>query len=638
VKTRLNGAAVVLGLLAAAAGMLAGSGAIGHIVPPEKLHPVAESYRRMMFALNLNPVPWDLVESDARVIGEQLGQVDADRATAYRKAVDEDLAAARRASAGDSLDPALRKATAARIYERSTVAVARALGARLERAGSALGDYGVSSRELEGARGIWASFEHEVKYSDPRAFRDLGRCWLIMAGALGSPGVLGTGRSEPDRKAFQEEADEVAAYVRENYGDGYTAGGSWLSPLPRHSRTFDPAAHVPAKLPPGADMNKQLPRPRQVLNMASRGVDESETILIALGDMAFDSNFLFGEPARSLGVSCNTCHNKGVTNPDFVVPGISARAGGLDVSSSFFAPHANNGHLDPVDIPDLRGIRFTGPYGRNGRIASLREFVRNVIVNEFNGPEPDPLILDGMVTYMLEFDFLPNPYLNADGTLGAKAPDAAKRGERLFHQPMAGMGGRACATCHVPSDHFLDHRQHDIGTAQGSGEGSLDRALDTPTLLSARYTAPYFHDGRAPSLRAVVEWFDARYGLGLTRQQQDDLTSYLETVGSGEEPYEDTVFTLEAEMEEFSFFLSTYEFLRDRKLPDANELTFLTVASEIRAHKWDVQDDRHLGVLDSLAALMDRAHAASRRGDARAVDGLVAEYRSLYEKNAEVLK
>ena len=113
-----------------------------------------------------------------------------------------------------------------------------------------------------------------------------------------------------------------------------------------------------------------------------------------LGDMLFDSPYIFGEPARSLQISCNTCPNKGVTNPNFFIPGISTAHGGLDVSSNFFRPASNNAIADPVDIPDLRGIRFTAPYGRNGRTMSLREFTRNVIVGEFNGAEPTPVMLD----------------------------------------------------------------------------------------------------------------------------------------------------------------------------------------------------------------------------------------------------
>ena len=43
------------------------------------------------------------------------------------------------------------------------------------------------------------------------------------------------------------------------------------------------------------------------------------------------------------------------------------------------------------------------------------DFTRNVIVNEFGGAEPTPFMLDALVGYMLEFDFLPNSMLTADG-------------------------------------------------------------------------------------------------------------------------------------------------------------------------------------------------------------------------------
>jgi hypothetical protein len=33
-------------------------------------------------------------------------------------------------------------------------------------------------------------------------------------------------------------------------------------------------------------------------------------------------------------------------------------------------------------------------------MASLRDFVRNVIVNEFAGPEPSPTVLDAIVVYL----------------------------------------------------------------------------------------------------------------------------------------------------------------------------------------------------------------------------------------------
>ena len=48
---------------------LAGHGALqAHVVPPEQLHPVAASFRRVEFFLNLNPIPWQAVNRDLAVI------------------------------------------------------------------------------------------------------------------------------------------------------------------------------------------------------------------------------------------------------------------------------------------------------------------------------------------------------------------------------------------------------------------------------------------------------------------------------------------------------------------------------------------------------------------------------------------
>ncbi len=605
--------------------------AVGHIVPPEKLHPVAESYRRLSFTLNLNPVLWEEVEKDAATLAAGLATVAPAESEVFAAKVAELL--------GQGTEGTTRLDKARQLFDLSTGAVVTKLRSHLEAARSSLNDFSVASVQLEEARGLWAAFEHEIKATDRQAFERLGRCWLELSEALGNPGFLGIGEIAADAESFAQESLEVSEYL-----DGYLRGipgevsSARLAPLPAHSASFEPAARVPTRLPPGSNINKQLPRPRQVLNMASRGVDEAETTLIAVGDMAFDSHDIFGEPARSLGLTCNTCHNKSITNPGFFIPGLSIRPGGVDVSNSFFAPHANNGHFDPIDIPDLRGIRFTSPYGRNGRFESLREFTRNVIVNEFNGPEPDPILLDGLIAYMLEFDFLPNPFLDASGRLNDRSPESAKRGEEIFHRPFAGMADRSCATCHVPSDHFLDRKRHNIGSVAGAEDFSLDRALDTPTLLSARYTAPYFHDGSQETLRDVSKWFNTQFGLGLSAAEVDDLTAYVETVGEGLEAYEDTVYTLEAELEEFSFFLSAYEFLSAREKSKLADTTFATIAYEIRAHKWDVQDRQYLPVLENLAELMDEARDAIQRGDTTVAETRVAEYRRTYEEHKEVLR
>jgi hypothetical protein len=262
-------------------------------------------------------------------------------------------------------------------------------------------------------------------------------------------------------------------------------------------------------------------------------------------------------------------------------------------------------------------------------------------------------MLDGLIAYMLQFDFLPNPLLADDGSLvagtvaaGAVADGdlddgtlaAALRGEELFNRTYASMGNRSCASCHQSSDHFLDRQRHDIGSVAGAEEGSLDGALDTPTLLSSATTAPYFHDGSLATLGAVVEWFDERYDLSLAADEVADLTSYLEVVGSGVDAYEDTVYTLEAELEEFSFFLSTWEFLVARGEDRLVAITLRTVAEEIRAHKWDVQDRDGLVVLDRLAGFIDQAGEEYSAGKTQLAEASLAEYKALYEEHREVLK
>lgn len=618
--------------------MVSGS-AFAHIVPPEEYHPLAESYRRIAFMVNLNPVPWETVQQDAQRITDELNVVAPETASIYDETVADVLEMIQAERTVSLETPSMRKRSAKTIFEASTIAVSQGIDAHLKLATKALGDHEEATAHFEIARQIFKAFEHEVKFSDAKMYRTLGAAWLEASSAMGSPGILGVGSVPVDIEVFSSAVNTILQYVDGNYGEGYDADpDSWMRSVPYRSASYDASALIPVKLAPGSNLNKQLPRPRQILNMAERGVNELETPLIAMGDMAFDSPYIFGEPARSLGLSCNSCHNKGTTNPNFFVAGLSMHGGGLDASNNFFAPHANNGHTDVVDIPDLRGIRFTAPYGRNGRFTSLREFTRNVIMNEFNGPEPDAVLMDSLIAYMNEFDFLPNEKLDTMGRLTDKASESAKRGEVLFANPFEQLGGKSCATCHVPSNHFVDGLRHDIGSASGSSQYSLDRALETPTLLSALYTPPYMHNGSLATLDDVVAWFNAEHGLDLSDGEQADLTSYLETIGGGEEAFEDTMFTLDAEMEEFSFFLSSYDYAKQLGKSGIASMIFQTIATEIDAHKWDVQEPSHLPKLDQMANVMRDAYIENEQGNSARVDELVNEYKTLYVKYADVLK
>jgi cytochrome c peroxidase len=302
---------------------------------------------------------------------------------------------------------------------------------------------------------------------------------------------------------------------------------------------------VPLKgMPEGTDFGLGLlDRPRQILRAEAAGGRQS--YMVALGNTAFSSPLLFGDTARAAGLSCDTCHRQGDTNARFFIPGVSVRPGGLDPTTAFFNPAQDDGVKNHVDIPSLRGERLLAPYGRDGRIASLREFVRQVIVNEFAGPEPAPRILDALVDYIDQIEFLPNPKLDRLGRLTVQADEAARRGEVLFNKPFASMGGKSCASCHVPEAQFADGRRHDVGS---------DGAFKTPTLLNARFTAPYFHDGRYARLDDVVEHFDRTFGLALRPAEKQDLVAYLNAAGDGEEPFEPV--TRQSEMSEVASYVA----------------------------------------------------------------------------------
>jgi cytochrome c5 len=111
---------------------------------------------------------------------------------------------------------------------------------------------------------------------------------------------------------------------------------------------------------------------------------------------------------------------------------------------------------------------------------------------------------------------------------------AAMRGKAIFE------GVARCATCHSGAE-FTDanqrlHPSADVVSepepngAPSYASRSATKQYRTAPLRGIWQHAPYFHNGTAPTLDAVVQTYNARKSLGLNAEQAADLVQYLKSL------------------------------------------------------------------------------------------------------------
>jgi cytochrome c peroxidase len=102
-----------------------------------------------------------------------------------------------------------------------------------------------------------------------------------------------------------------------------------------------------------------------------------------------------------------------------------------------------------------------------------------------------------------------------------KFAEAAQRGKALFE------GKAGCVRCH-PGPYFTDKRTHNVGI---SSSNEPNARYDTPSLVEAYRTAPYYHDGRAATMRDALTKHDTEGLHGnlseLNPSEIDDLIAYV---------------------------------------------------------------------------------------------------------------
>ena len=119
---------------------------------------------------------------------------------------------------------------------------------------------------------------------------------------------------------------------------------------------------------------------------------------VAIGRAAFRAPLLLGGQAARAGLSCASCHRNGRGNPHFSFPGLSGAAGTADITSSLMSRMRGDAVFNPKPIPDLA----VGPHriSRDPRSDALEDFIRGLVVEEFDGLQPPRAVLKGLGDYV----------------------------------------------------------------------------------------------------------------------------------------------------------------------------------------------------------------------------------------------
>jgi hypothetical protein len=187
-------------------------------------------------------------------------------------------------------------------------------------------------------------------------------------------------------------------------------------------------------------------------------------------------------------MACASCHPEGRTD------GLSWRIEGHNLQT-----------------PVLAGrVLGTHPFKWDGKDKDLPTSLTNTI-GRLGGAGLTPVEIQQLEAFLQS---LPQP------TPPTAEHDAIARGQQLFDSDEAG-----CRACH-DGPQLADGVQHDLATNIGN--------VDTPSLIGLAHSAPYYHDGSARTLRALLTEKGSIHEMGetahLSAQQLDDLIAYLESL------------------------------------------------------------------------------------------------------------
>jgi cytochrome c peroxidase len=259
-------------------------------------------------------------------------------------------------------------------------------------------------------------------------------------------------------------------------------------------------------------------------------------------------------------ISCATCHSPktGWAGHDATDTGIEGRVGdrnsGTVVNSGYMKYQFWDGRaksleeqaLGPIANPVEMGETLENVVRKLNAVPGYKKQFEEVFETEVTA--------DGIGKAIAAFERTivsgTSPY---DGYVAGDAKamsEAAVRGMGIFN------GKGRCSNCHSDPV-FSDQSFHNLGVGADSAKPDIGREavtkdpadrgrFKTPGLRNVQLTYPYMHDGKTPTLEAVVEFLD-RGGvpnpnldplvvpLKLTAQERKDLVAFLKAL-TGPEP------------------------------------------------------------------------------------------------------
>ncbi len=211
---------------------------------------------------------------------------------------------------------------------------------------------------------------------------------------------------------------------------------------------------------------------------------------LELGRLLFSSSILPHMATPDSGVSCTTCH-------------VDSRDDGLSWTDYDTIPRQTKSLAGPLSL--------TAPFTWTDDVLTVVEEARLTSEGRLGGRGATDAEFAAVAAWL---EHTPD----ADHATRGLQSEEVERGRLLFERADVG-----CLDCHG-GVRFSDQLRHDLFGMTG---------VDTPALTGIAATAPYLHDGRAPTLRAVLE--TTREGaMGdtsmLSEAEMADLEAYLRAI------------------------------------------------------------------------------------------------------------